>query len=78
MPSFPPHEETEVPTQGYQTHTWFDQHGKAVRRHQTRVKKAERVFPHPIDQLQESCTNTYTHEGRGFTLDELKAVKLTI
>ncbi|CAL6003029.1 Ribosomal_protein L13 [Hexamita inflata] len=66
------------------THTWFDQHGKAVRRHQARVKKAERVFPRPIDQLRPvvQCPgimhNTYTREGRGFTLDELKAVKLTV
>lgn len=60
--------------------TWFNQPGRAARRHAARVAKAKKLFPRPIQQLRPivSCCgiahNMYTREGKGFTVAEVKAV----
>jgi large subunit ribosomal protein L13e len=62
--------------------TWLNQAGRAKRRLQTRRAKAIAEAPRPIDKLRPSVrciTKRYSHRprlGRGFTLNELRAVGL--
>lgn len=59
--------------------TWFDQPAKKKRRHQKRVEKAKRIAPRPLKKLRPivRCPtarfNMRLREGRGFTIEELKA-----
>eukprot|EP00703_Trepomonas_sp_PC1_P003358 JAP93248.1 Ribosomal protein L13 [Trepomonas sp. PC1] len=63
--------------------TWFNQAGRAVRRHQNRVAKAANNFPRPVESLRpivQCCGiqhNVYKRAGRGFSIQELQAVKLS-
>ncbi|PVV00180.1 hypothetical protein BB560_005392 [Smittium megazygosporum] len=63
--------------------TWFDQPARKVRRHNARVAKAARVAPRPVEKLRPvvRCPtvkyNRKLRAGRGFTLDELKAAKIS-
>ncbi|KAL7721702.1 60S ribosomal protein L13 [Entamoeba marina] len=63
-------------------HTWFKQPFRKIRRHQTRVTKAKRVFPATIEAFHPSVhcmTQRYNYKlrlGRGFTLKELKLAKI--
>jgi large subunit ribosomal protein L13e len=60
--------------------TWFDQPAKKAARRQARADKAKKVSPRPINLLRPAVrgqTNKYNGKiraGKGFTLDELKAV----
>ncbi|XP_041453913.1 60S ribosomal protein L13-like [Lytechinus variegatus] len=60
--------------------TWFDQPARKKRRHNNRVQKARKIAPRPIAgalRPQVTCQtfkyHTKLREGRGFTLEELKA-----
>lgn len=59
--------------------TWFDQPARKKRRHQKRVEKAKRIAPRPLKKLRPivRCPtarfNMRLRQGRGFTLEELKA-----
>lgn len=59
--------------------TWFNQPGRKLRRRNNRAAKAKAVAPRPLQLLRPvvRCpTNKYNakvRQGRGFTLDELKA-----
>jgi ribosomal protein L13E len=63
--------------------THFDQPAKKLRRHQRRERKAKEMFPRPVQKLRpivSSMTRKYAGKvryGRGFTLAELKAAKLS-
>lgn len=63
--------------------TWFDQAGRKKRRRLNRQKKAAAVAPRPLDKLRPAVRcptiryNTKVREGRGFSLEEIKAVGLT-
>ena len=59
---------------------WFDQPARKTRRRNARAKKASRIFPRPVQGLLRPQVHPPTikynmklREGRGFTLDELKA-----
>lgn len=61
----------------------FDQAGKKASRRQSRLRKAAKIAPKPIDSLRPvvraptiKC-NRKVRAGRGFTLAEIKAVGLT-
>uniref|UniRef100_A0A0K0DGC6 60S ribosomal protein L13 n=1 Tax=Angiostrongylus cantonensis TaxID=6313 RepID=A0A0K0DGC6_ANGCA len=61
--------------------TWFNQPGRKLRRRENRRKKAVAISPRPVAGLLRSVvrcpTQRYNRKvrlGRGFTLDELKAV----
>ncbi|EGG20200.1 S60 ribosomal protein L13 [Cavenderia fasciculata] len=64
--------------------TWFNQPARAERRHNTRVAKAAKVFPRPITTLKPivRCPtvryNIKSREGKGFTLEEIKAAKISV
>ena len=64
-------------------HTHHDQPALKKKRYERRVAKATRMFPRPIQKLRpivSSMTRRYAGKvryGRGFTLQELKAVKLS-
>lgn len=61
----------------------FDQAGKKASRRQSRLKKAAKIAPKPIDSLRPVVRaptikyNRKVRAGRGFTLAEIKAVGLT-
>ncbi|CAK9438691.1 60S ribosomal protein eL13 [Lodderomyces beijingensis] len=61
----------------------FDQAGKKASRRQSRLRKAAKVAPKPIDTLKPVVRaptvkyNRKVRAGRGFTLAEIKAVGLT-
>ena len=63
--------------------TWFNQPARKVRRAITRREKAASIFPRPLERLRpvvHCCTRKYnakTRYGRGFSLQELKAAKIT-
>ena len=63
--------------------TWFNQPARKQRRHQARQAKAARLFPRPLEKLRpivHGCTRKYNAKlryGRGFTLEELKAAKIS-
>ncbi|KAJ3259652.1 60S ribosomal protein L13 [Boothiomyces macroporosus] len=59
--------------------TWFDQPGKKKSRRTTRLQKAAKIAPRPIDGLLRPAVrcptlkyNTKLRAGRGFTIEELK------
>ncbi|KHJ85068.1 ribosomal protein L13e [Oesophagostomum dentatum] len=61
--------------------TWFNQPGRKLRRRETRQKKAVAISPRPVAGLLRPVircpTQRYNRKvrlGRGFTLEELKAV----
>jgi len=61
--------------------TWFNQQGRKTRRSKTRLQKAKTIFPRPtsanllpIVHCQTRIHNSRKTFGRGFTLDELRAV----
>ena len=62
--------------------TWFNQPARKERRRSQRLVKATRLAPRPIDSLRPavySQTIKYNHklrQGRGFTLEELKAANI--
>ncbi|EFA86474.1 S60 ribosomal protein L13 [Heterostelium album PN500] len=64
--------------------TWFNQAGRKERRRNTRAEKAAAIFPRPLRSLKPIVRpptqkyNIKTREGRGFTLEELKAAKLSV
>ena len=64
--------------------TWFNQPGRQLRRHNKRIKRAERLFPRPAKALRpivQCCTvdhNMKTRLGRGFSLKEIEAINLTV
>ncbi|XP_057321741.1 60S ribosomal protein L13 [Microplitis mediator] len=59
--------------------TWFNQPARKLRRKNNRIKKARAVAPRPVKRLRPivRCPTVRYHikvrEGRGFTLEELKA-----
>ncbi|KAG5421747.1 RPL13 [Candida metapsilosis] len=61
----------------------FDQAGKKASRRQSRLRKAAKIAPKPIDSLRPVVRaptikyNRKVRAGRGFTLAEIKAVGLT-
>lgn len=61
----------------------FDQAGKKASRRQSRLAKAAKIAPRPLDSLRPVVRaptikyNRKVRAGRGFTLTELKAVGLT-
>ncbi|KAI5966489.1 RPL13 [Candida pseudojiufengensis] len=61
----------------------FDQAGKKASRRQSRLRKAAKVAPKPIDTLRPAVRaptikyNRKVRSGRGFTLAEIKAVGLS-
>ncbi|OMJ22085.1 60S ribosomal protein L13 [Smittium culicis] len=63
--------------------TWFNQPGRKVRRHNARVAKAAKIAPRPTERLRPvvRCPtikyNRKLRAGRGFTIDELKAAKIS-
>lgn len=63
--------------------TWFDQPARKKRRHQKRVEKAKRIAPRPIKKLRPivRCPtarfNMRQRQGRGFTIEELKAAGIS-
>lgn len=63
--------------------TWFNQAARKQRRHNKRVAKAARCFPRPVESLRPivRCPsqryNMKLREGRGFSLAELKAAKIS-
>lgn len=64
--------------------TWFDQAPKAQKRRNNRLEKAKRVFPRPVAgplrplvQCPTIRYNSRTRYGRGFTLEELHAAKIS-
>jgi len=65
------------------TKTWFDQPGKAKARRAKRIAKAARVAPRPVYALrpvvrcQTQKYNRKVRAGRGFTLEELRAAKIS-
>jgi large subunit ribosomal protein L13e len=63
--------------------TWFNQPARKLRRSQVRSAKAAATFPRPLEKLRPivHCqTRKYGSKlryGRGFTLQEIRAAKLT-
>eukprot|EP01132_Coremiostelium_polycephalum_P007846 gene7846-9660_t len=63
--------------------TWFNQPARKIRRRDTRVEKATKIFPRPLRTLKPVVHgptvryNMKRREGRGFTLEELKAAGLS-
>jgi len=63
--------------------TWFDQPANKVRRRNARAEKAKKLAPRPVNKLRpvvRSQTIKYNQKvraGRGFTLDELRAAKIS-
>ncbi|KYR00477.1 S60 ribosomal protein L13 [Tieghemostelium lacteum] len=63
--------------------TWFNQPARKIRRRETRVAKAAAIFPRPLKTLKpvvHAPTQRYNmkvRNGRGFTLEELKAADIT-
>merc|ERR1712080_251455 len=63
--------------------TWFNQPARKDRRRKTRAAKAARVAPRPVKSLRPvvRCPtfkyNIKDRQGRGFTLEELKAAGIT-
>ncbi|KAI3382762.1 hypothetical protein SNEBB_009465 [Seison nebaliae] len=62
--------------------TWFNQPARKKRRHDKRVEKVKRMNPCPVNKMKPAvhCPsqryNSRQRLGRGFTMDELKAVGL--
>jgi len=62
--------------------TWFNQPAKKVARRAARLSRAKKLAPRPLHLLKPIVHaptlkyNMKTREGRGFTLEELKAVKI--
>lgn len=63
--------------------TWFNQAGRAKSRRVLRQKKQAKIAPRPLGKLRPAvhpATIRYNHKlrlGRGFTLSELKAAKIS-
>ena len=63
--------------------TWFNQPARKQARLRARAAKAAAIFPRPLEKLRPiiHCpTKKYTGKiryGRGFTLQEIRAAKLT-
>lgn len=63
--------------------TWFNQPARKIRRRQTRMAKAARLAPRPVQKLRPMVTcptfkyNVKKRAGRGFTLEELKAAGIS-
>lgn len=63
--------------------TWFNQPGRAKSRRVLRQKKQAKLAPRPLGKLRPAvhpATIRYNHKvriGRGFTLSELKAAKIS-
>jgi large subunit ribosomal protein L13e len=63
--------------------TWFDQPANKVRRRNARATKAKKLAPRPINLLRPAVRcptikyNMRVRAGRGFTLAELKACKIS-
>eukprot|EP00919_Chromeraceae_sp_WS-2016_P050227 GHVR01119120.1.p1 GENE.GHVR01119120.1~~GHVR01119120.1.p1 ORF type:complete len:163 (+),score=36.23 GHVR01119120.1:50-538(+) len=64
--------------------TWFDQPGRKKRRHLTRLRKAAAISPRPTGGMLRPIVhcpsqrhNMRVRAGRGFTLEEIKAVGLS-
>ena len=63
--------------------TWFNQPARKLRRSQARAAKAAAIFPRPLQKLRpivNAPTRRYAGKlryGRGFTLQEIRAAKLT-
>jgi large subunit ribosomal protein L13e len=63
--------------------TWFNQPGRKQRRRESRVAKAARVYPRPVNALRPVVQaptrkyNAHSRLGRGFSREELKAAGLT-
>ncbi len=64
--------------------TWLDQPARKQRRRQARKDKAVKIAPRPtggalrpVVRCQTQRYNTKVRAGRGFTIEELKAVKLS-
>jgi large subunit ribosomal protein L13e len=66
---------------GAKTH--FNQPAQKIKRNKNRIAKAKRMFPRPVNSLRpivSQATRKYAGKfryGRGFTLAELRAAKLT-
>lgn len=79
----------EVPHEHFHKHwnlrvrTWFDQAARKERRHKRRVEKARAAFPRPTKQLfpivrcMSRRYNMRVRAGRGFSIAELKAAKIS-
>ena len=63
--------------------TWFNQPARKLKRSQARAAKAAAIFPRPLERLRPivRCPtrkyNSKLRYGRGFSLQEIKAAKLT-
>ena len=63
--------------------TWFNQPARKIRRNLARNAKAARTFPRPLEKLrpvvhcQTRKYNSKLRYGRGFTLQELSAAKIS-
>jgi len=63
--------------------TWFDQPAQKKERRNRRIAKAKRIHPRPLNSLrpvvrcQTIRYNTRVRAGRGFTIDELRAAKIS-
>lgn len=63
--------------------TWFDQAGRKKRRRMNRLQKSAAIAPRPLDSLRPAVRcptvkyNLKLRAGRGFTLEELKAAKIS-
>jgi large subunit ribosomal protein L13e len=63
--------------------TWFNQPARKQRRTMARQAKAARIFPRPLEKLRpivHALTKRYSNKlryGRGFSLQELRAAKIS-
>ncbi|KAJ2124603.1 60S ribosomal protein L13 [Coemansia sp. RSA 1822] len=63
--------------------TWFNQPGRKLRRRNSRIAKAAKIAPRPIELLRPAVRcptvkyNSKVRAGRGFTLEELKAAGIS-
>jgi len=79
----------QIPNNHFRKHwqervrTHFDQPGRKLRRRNNRITKAAAVAPRPVDKLRPvvRCPtikyNRRVRAGRGFSLEELKAAKIS-
>lgn len=64
--------------------TWFDQAGRKKSRRVSRIQKAAKIAPRPIDKLRPAVRcptvkyNMKLRLGRGFTVEELKVIIILI